>query len=188
MRPVNTERRAALADAAIEVLAGAGIRALTHRAVDAAAKEPDGTASRYFRTREAMLVAVADRVKELRLKALDEIGADGLDREGLADALVAGIRKAVTVDRAPQLAMVALFLESTHRPVLRDELAQIARAIQQTLERLCKQAGIELTPDESWALLTFFNGSVFLGLTLEPAADSTVRAGAIRLLGPAERG
>jgi DNA-binding transcriptional regulator YbjK len=187
MRPVNTERRAALADAAIEVLAAGGIRALTHRAVDAAAKEPDGTASRYFRTREAMLVAVADRVKELRLAALDGIVANGLDLDGLVDALVTEVRVAVTVDRSPQLAMIALFLESTHRPVLRDALAQVARAIQDILERLCALAGIELTPDESWALLTFFNGSVFLGLTLEPAADETIRAGVLRLLGPAGR-
>lgn len=187
MRPVNVERRAALADAAIEVLADAGIRGLTHRAVDAAAKEPDGTASRYFRTREAMLVAVVERVKDLRLASLDDIGTDGLDREGLVDALVDGIREAVTTERTRHLAMLTLFLESTHRPVLRDELALVARELQETLERLCARAGIELTQDESWALLTFFNGSVFLGLTIAPTPDGTIRAGAIKLLGPAGR-
>lgn len=187
MRPVNVERRAALADAAIEVLAEAGIRGLTHRAVDAAAKEPDGTASRYFRTREAMLTAVVDRVKELRLASLDDIGTGNLDREGLLDALVGVIRAAVTTERARHLAILNLYLESTHRPVLRDELAQVLRAVQETLERMCARAGVELTQDESWALLTFFNGSIFLGLTIAPTPDDTIRAGAIRLLGPAAR-
>ena len=47
----GTDRRQLLADAAIAVISGSGMRALTHRAVDAAADVPSGTTSYHFRTR-----------------------------------------------------------------------------------------------------------------------------------------
>jgi len=195
MRPVNTERRAALADAGIEVLALAGIRGLTHRAVDAAAGEPDGTASRYFRTREAMLLAILDRTKELLLALLGEIEPVAVNRDGLVDAMVRTVRLSLAENRTRQLAMMALFLESSHRPALRDELAVVAVALRETLERLCARAGLDLTLPDAWALLSFFNGSIFIGLTLpqlDQPSDDTLRAGLNALLrpydGPAQRG
>ena len=57
--PPNNERRAQLADAAIELLAASGVHGVTHRAVDRRAGLPAGTASNYFRSREALLVAAA---------------------------------------------------------------------------------------------------------------------------------
>ena len=47
-------RRAEIADAAISTLARDGMRGLTHRAVDRAAGLPEGSASYYFRTRQAL--------------------------------------------------------------------------------------------------------------------------------------
>jgi AcrR family transcriptional regulator len=58
-----------------------------------------GTASRYFRTREAMLKAVVDRVKELRMKMLEELVTDGLERTELVEAFV--VRAGVTALLAP---------------------------------------------------------------------------------------
>lgn len=60
----NDERRRALADAGIHVLAREGARGLTHRAVDAAAGTPAGTASNYFRTRAALVGGLVDRIGE----------------------------------------------------------------------------------------------------------------------------
>ncbi|GIH13996.1 TetR/AcrR family transcriptional regulator [Rugosimonospora africana] len=51
-------RREAIAEAAVSVIAEAGIRGLTHRAVDEAAGLPAGSTSYYFRTRAALLEAV----------------------------------------------------------------------------------------------------------------------------------
>ena len=56
-----TNRRDDLLDAAIAVLGESGIHALTHRAVDAAAGLPAGSASNHFRTRDALLGAVVER-------------------------------------------------------------------------------------------------------------------------------
>src|SRR4051794_17968015 len=58
----NPERRTLLADAGLRVLAAAGARGLTHRAVDAEAGVPTGTASNYFPSRAALLAALAERI------------------------------------------------------------------------------------------------------------------------------
>jgi DNA-binding transcriptional regulator YbjK len=51
----NAERRVALVNAAVEVLAAEGARGLTFRAVDAAAAVPTGTSSNYFTSRDDLL-------------------------------------------------------------------------------------------------------------------------------------
>src|ERR671914_3930 len=51
----NPERRAALVDAGVEVLAREGARGLTFRAVDVEAGVPVGTASNYFTGRDDRL-------------------------------------------------------------------------------------------------------------------------------------
>lgn len=60
----NEERRRLLLDAGLEVLAADGARGLTHRAVDRRAGTPAGTCSNYFRTRSALVGALAHRVFE----------------------------------------------------------------------------------------------------------------------------
>ncbi len=63
-----------LADAAIAVLGGDGLRALTHRSVDAHAGLPTGTCGYHYRTRAALLAAALHRIADLdrhdALKAL----------------------------------------------------------------------------------------------------------------------
>lgn len=60
----NDQRRAALVDAAIEVLAEQGARGLTFRAVDTEAAVPPGTASNYFASRDDLLTQAGARVYE----------------------------------------------------------------------------------------------------------------------------
>ncbi|GAB3971239.1 TetR family transcriptional regulator [Plantactinospora veratri] len=75
MPPPNQRRRAELADAAIALLAETGVHGVTHRAVEKRAGLPPGTASNYFRSREALLVAAADRVGELHYADMDAAGS-----------------------------------------------------------------------------------------------------------------
>jgi len=58
-------RRETLLDAAIQVLGERGIRALTHRAVDAEAGVAAGSIANYFPTREALLEAIVERVSAM---------------------------------------------------------------------------------------------------------------------------
>jgi DNA-binding transcriptional regulator YbjK len=70
-------RKSRLADAAVDVLGHDGVRALTHRAVDARAGVPQGTCSYHFPTRNALLTAALERIAELDLAESEgrELGA-----------------------------------------------------------------------------------------------------------------
>jgi AcrR family transcriptional regulator len=120
----RTDRRRLLADAGIAVIAAGGPRALTHRAVDAAAGLAAGSTSYYFRTRRALLAAVVERLAELNRL---ESGGDpaGLPRDvpALAEQ-IAVVLDGWLVDRRPQvLARYACLLEAAGDPALRDLLA-----------------------------------------------------------------
>ena len=71
---VSTDRREAIGDAAITIVARQGLRSLTHRAVDRALDLPPGSTSYYARTRrqliEAMVHRLADRTVSDMLPAL----------------------------------------------------------------------------------------------------------------------
>ncbi|MGE2836171.1 TetR/AcrR family transcriptional regulator [Mycobacterium sp. SMC-4] len=63
-------RRKLLCDAGIQVLAEHGSRGLTHQQVDRAAGVPPGTTSYYYRTRDALVRGVGQRVAEIDLANL----------------------------------------------------------------------------------------------------------------------
>lgn len=118
--PSNPSRRAALADAGLRVLAASGARGLTHRAVDAEAGVPTGTASNYFRSRDALLGALGERIFERLTPGPDRL--DPLAAEQPSVALFAAYVRDVAerVLGAPELtlALLELRLESTRRPAL----------------------------------------------------------------------
>lgn len=73
------ERRRALCDAAIQVLAEHGSRGLTHGQVDRYAGVPEGTTSYYYRTRTALLRGVGKRVAEIDVTNLQSVIDEPLD-------------------------------------------------------------------------------------------------------------
>ena len=126
----NPTRRRLLADAGLRVLAEHGTRGLTHRAVDTEAGVPVGTASNYFRSRDAMLGALGERI--LERFAPDEAVLAGLAaREPGRELFVDYLRSIVErTTREPELtrALIELRLEAARRPglaaILGDTLRQ----------------------------------------------------------------
>jgi len=164
MPPANTARRTRLADAAIEILASHGARGLTHRAVDTATGEPPGTTSRYFRTRDALLVGVVERARELHLADLAQ-GLPKIDQEALGEHLSGIVLNALTVNRPRHLAMAELFLEATRRPGLRQAVTETRAAQIQLISDLHSAAGIELSHQEATLLAATITGLVLISLT-----------------------
>ncbi|NJP51843.1 TetR family transcriptional regulator [Streptomyces sp. SBST2-5] len=126
----NDQRRAALVDAAIEVLAREGARGLTFRAVDGEAGVPTGTASNYFANRDDLLMQAGARVYE-RLQpdeaTIARQRAAGRDRETYA-RLMRELVGRIASFRTGYLALLELRLESTRRPGLRKLLTERVRA------------------------------------------------------------
>lgn len=126
----NDDRRRALADAALAILARDGARGLTHRAVDAEAGVPTGTTSNYFRSREALYVGCTDRITERLTPAEEELAvraAQPPDRARFADHLRDLVAR-LTAERDVTLALFELRLESRRRPELAAILSEWRRA------------------------------------------------------------
>ncbi|WP_459548881.1 TetR/AcrR family transcriptional regulator [Nocardia sp. X0981] len=126
----NPERRNALTDAAIEVLASDGARGLTFRAVDKAAGVPPGTASNYFDSRDDLLVQVGSRFYE-RLEpsaaTMAQVHEGPRTKENIT-GLMTDVVARIGAFRTGYLAMLELRLEATRRPELRALLTERVRA------------------------------------------------------------
>ncbi|MGW4026072.1 TetR/AcrR family transcriptional regulator [Streptomyces sp. NPDC005009] len=140
----NEQRRAALVDAAIEVLAREGARGLTFRAVDTEAAVPVGTASNYFSSRDDLLTQAGARVYE-RLQPDEELiarrRAAGRDQEVYAE-LMRELVGRVAAFRTGYLALLELRLEATRRPGLREVLTERVRADVEADVRYHEGAGL----------------------------------------------
>ncbi|MFC5956218.1 TetR/AcrR family transcriptional regulator [Streptomyces pratens] len=116
----NPERRTALVDAGVEVLAREGARGLTFRAVDAQAGVPVGTASNYFGGRDDLLRQIDARL-HIRLAPDPAIVAELLARprdRSLVAAFMHDLMARATGDRTSWLALLEMRLEATRRPGL----------------------------------------------------------------------
>ncbi|MFF0292888.1 TetR/AcrR family transcriptional regulator [Kitasatospora sp. NPDC004614] len=149
---MNHGRRDQLRDAAIEVLAEAGGRGLTHRAVDAAAGVPSGTTKNYFPTRDALLGTVAERCAEQYRMITEQLAAAGpgpSDREGLV-AMIRGLLENVAgPGRARMLACLELQAEAARRTWLSAILDPISAADFALFGHAQRMAGLPVTPQRS---------------------------------------
>lgn len=109
-----------VADAAVSVLARDGLRGLTHRAVDTEAGLPDGSTSNCFRSRSALLQAVAARLEELDLAALTSGPPPDMTSMPAVAASLAGNVKLMTSRRHARAtrARLALLLDEKARPAM----------------------------------------------------------------------
>ena len=180
--PRNTQRRNALADAAIEVLGTSGIHKLSHRAVDERAGLPRGTATNYFPRRDDLLAAAAERVAELHMgemAAADRAatvsvgGSAGPDL--LAELIGASLCDAATRHRTRYLAAYELALESTRQPALAVAMSRLGGGAMETTIAEHRALGLTTTPEQVQALIALYNGTL---LTLAVAPPGSVTPGA----------
>jgi DNA-binding transcriptional regulator YbjK len=166
-KPNPDQRRRELCDAAIQLLADDGAKGLSHLKVDARADVPDGTTSFYFRTRSALLRAVAERMVELDLAALQSVA----DRAGLDDGASSSTLANLVIQSGeePQLtrtkARYELTMQATRDPEMAETLQRATDAFTKLHHDILVQLlphGAELDPavvdDLSNITLTFING------------------------------
>lgn len=116
----NEARRNALADAGIAVLAREGSRGLTHRAIDEEAGVPVGTASNYFRSREALIAGLFERIGARLAPTPEDLAARApqTPSPGLFGDYIRDIVRRLLAERDVTLALFELRLESARRPEL----------------------------------------------------------------------
>ena len=169
-------RRALIADAAISTLARDGMRGLTHRAVDRTAGLPEGSASYYFRTRQALLQATVERLAELTTTdmlasaalvdspAMDSAAVPpppGQELSAFGALAAALVESWLTTGRERQLARYELSLEATRRPELRQTLVTTGAAIRAVIAGRFAAAGVPEPAQRAADFAAFIDGLLF---------------------------
>ncbi len=180
-----TGRRAELLAAAVEVVADAGLRGLTHRAVDARAGLPEGTCSAYLRTRIALLVALAEfvgRSLEQRVAALaDDLTGCAGDPEAVAAAVTDLTLGWV---REPSLvrAQAELSLEAARQPDLMAVFERWRRGLLSTVAQLGEAAGRPKPLDDAVVVVAAVEGLLVTAVRMPAPQREPFLRGAVPLL------
>lgn len=125
-------------------MAEAGLRGLTHRAVDARAGLPEGTCSAYLRSRSALLVALAEHVAGLLVADVNAMTSRASthadDQEAVSDDVTALLLQWL---ERPQLcrAQAELSLEASRRPELMLVFQEWRTGLVEVVERLVHEGG-----------------------------------------------
>ncbi len=169
-------RQERLLDAAIDLLGAEGLRAVTHRAVDARAGLPMGSSSNYFRTRDALLEALVDRVTVRELAVMDRYLTTAPPK---TPSDLAGVLGVIAMDQAGShrlltVARYALLLEGSRRPELSARLLSTGARVNAYVSAWLQLIG-SADPDHDLHVL----GNYVVGVVLhqlavpDPAFDPT---------------
>ncbi|MDR6976766.1 DNA-binding transcriptional regulator YbjK [Streptomyces sp. 3330] len=172
----NPERRAALVDAGVEVLAREGARGLTFRAVDSAAAVPVGTASNYFTGRDDLLRQIDARL-HVRLAPDPEVLGALLARprdRSLVTAFMHDLIARATRDRSGYLALLEMRLEATRRPELRASFTMSVRGDLDQGMDFHREAGLPGGDETVVVLYLAMLGLILEHLTLPDVLDGVL--------------
>lgn len=163
--PDPEQRRRALCDSAIELLAAEGIKGLTHLKVDRAAGVADGSTSFYFRTRSALHLAVAERVAALDLTDLAAATTrhhSDTEPSGLATLVMHALRgKRLKRTKARHELALQASRDGALAAALRhstDEFAALIRAAVMARQSPQRNADTALVADQEYAVRVFLGG------------------------------
>lgn len=186
-------RRDDLLDAAICVLGESGIRGLTHRAVDAAAGFPAGSASNHFRTRDALLNAVVERFAARERANWEDIAVRMCPTtpQALAQALAVFARESCGAQRTLTLARYAILTEAAIHPSLRAQLATTGGRVRAWFTNWLRIAGSADPDRDAPIVMNHWTGLVLHqlanpGPVFDPGAELTALVMSIIRPRPAE--
>jgi len=162
-----SNRRGVLLDAAIRVLGEHGVRALTHRAVDAEASVSAGSTANYFPTRESLLEAIVERVSAMERDRFDEVAVQvhTVTAAELGRAMAGWIREATGARRALTLSRYAILVEAGHNARIRHQLAETGSRVNAWFANWLRLIG-SVDPDRDVHVL----GNYLTGLMLHQLA------------------
>ncbi|WP_226437153.1 TetR/AcrR family transcriptional regulator [Rhodococcus yananensis] len=177
-----TDKRTLVLDAAIDLVGTDGLRALTHRRVDALAGVPAGSTSNYFRTRQALVVGVLDRLLE-RDRGDAATLADGsapASRGELEDLLCRYVTIATGPDVVRTRARYAMFVEAMATAELRGAVEVRRRELRARGEQMLGALGVDDPARGARVLVDYLDGVILHALTA--GDDPDLRAGIRRVL------
>jgi AcrR family transcriptional regulator len=171
--PAATRDRAL--EAAVELLGGEGVRALTHARVDDRAGLPPGSTSNWFRTRRALLGGVVDWMAERERADFDPGAMAAMSAVAEPDGVIEGLFAMLELQTGPFAARTraryALFLELAGDPELGEPLRRQRREFERWTERMVVAVGIPDPVPATRALMALADGLLLHRLTVDPTLD-----------------
>lgn len=177
-----SNRRDQVLDAAIFVVGERGMRGLTHRAADAAAGLPVGSASNHFRTRDALLSAMVERFAARERAAWDEVAArvSPTTPQELARALTAFAQDATGPNRTLTLTRYAILVEAGIHPSLRAQLTETGARVSAWFTNWLRIAGSSAPERDAPIIMNHWTGVVLHQLAdPDPAFDPSAQLSAL---------
>lgn len=171
------DRRTALLDAGIELVADVGLAGLTPEAVDLRARVGAGSTEKWFPTRQALVEGVTQRCIEREMEmARGPQGEVEASPGGLASAFGAFALRALGEDRAVTLARYVLHAEAARTPSLRTFYAVGADEVDTWALDLVRRAGSRHPERDFGIMANYVTGLVFHELALPtPGLDPAGR-------------
>ncbi|MFT4050514.1 MAG: TetR family transcriptional regulator [Solirubrobacterales bacterium] len=184
---VKLDKREALLEAAIMVIASQGMRGLTHRGVETEAGLPHGSTTYYFGTRHDLVVALMRHVAEKGRAAMEPIArqltltladrSKELDIDNIADGLIAWI----DVSAQMELARYELQVTGARDEEMKQLMTDTCDVFRQMCEPIAIACGSKDPLRDSSVMQAAIDGFMFKRLTNNDMSDEAIKRG-IRIL------
>ncbi|GGM72776.1 hypothetical protein GCM10012275_49280 [Longimycelium tulufanense] len=164
-------RREQVLTAALRLVGERGVRALTHRAVDRAARVPAGTTSNHFRNRDALLAGMLAQLTEREATDLRKLLGRSRTlppEDAVADLLAHWLGPA----RSRTTARYALFLEAARNPRLQRHVDEGRRLVRDLATQAAASAGATDAKRAAWVLTAFIDGVLLSAVTSSSSTPS----------------
>ncbi|SEM42775.1 TetR/AcrR family transcriptional regulator [Rhodococcus maanshanensis] len=162
----TTDRRARIADAALDIIATDGIRALTHRGIDRHLGLPAGSTSYYFRTKRELLVATVGHLTDRSRRAFADSQQEppapntGAGIAEIANGIAAYVDGLLSERARDIRARYALTLEMVHDKQIQAALAASLFSGERAVE-LTRTLGTADPERDAADLIALLEGLVF---------------------------
>jgi DNA-binding transcriptional regulator YbjK len=169
-------RKEDLLDAAIRVLGEGGVRAVTHRAVDAEAGMASGSTANHFATRDALFAGIVERFSQRERENFEDIAARVCPTSPaeLGRVLAMMAMDGVGADRNLTLSRYALLVESANNPGLREQMAAAGGRVNAWAANWLRMAGSTDPERHTHVIGNYLTGLVLHNLAIpDPRFDPT---------------
>jgi AcrR family transcriptional regulator len=177
--PVTPTTREQLLDAAIELLATDGMRAVTHRAVEQRAGASHGSTTYHFGSRTALLGELLRHVAEHDERAIREVLGSVEPPTDVSEpelaAMIASVLSVVAVDRTYALARYELFLYAARHSEFQPEVVRWRGLFVTGIEPLMRAGGATDPPRSARWFVAALDG-ILLDQLVNPDPDFAAQA------------
>ncbi len=158
-RASGRARRAALLDAAVEVIAEQGVAGTTHRAIAARAGMSTSTTSYFFSSLDQLVAAALHVVGERIVERVDAVTAQVVDSElGPRESIDRFVDAVMSEPEPDTVAQFEIYLECRRRPQLQPTAHRIMASIERGAEASLLALGIAHADERAPMVVALLDG------------------------------